>query len=103
MKENIQDSNRPWQNPKRFGLKKQKAKSQESVIIIDGELCHYELAIANEFNSFFKNVAAKLVDELPLPKALSAQTLIVFVSLKKEKVYVKTASSYYQSMNNLLT
>ena len=70
IEENKQDSKTLWQNLKGLGLKNKKRKEQESVIKIDGELCHDKMAIADEFNSHFTNVAAKLVDKLPPSKDL---------------------------------
>ena len=67
-----QDSKRLWQNLKSLGLKNKKRKEQEFVITIDGELCHDKMAIADEFNSHFTNVAVKLENKLPPSKDFSS-------------------------------
>ena len=67
IEENKPDSKRIWQNLNSLGLKNKKRKEQESVFAIDGELCHDKMAIANEFNSHFTNVANKLVNNPPPP------------------------------------
>ena len=66
IEENKQDSRRLWQNLKNLGLKNKKSKEQETVISVGGQLCHDKMTIANEFNSYFTNVAANLVNKLPL-------------------------------------
>ena len=65
IEENKKDSRKLWQNLKNLGLKNKKGGDQEIVINIDGKLCHDKKAIANEFNNYFTNVAANLVNKLP--------------------------------------
>ena len=69
IEENKQDSKRLWLNLKSLG-----------------KSCHEKMATANEFDSYFTNVATKLVDKLPLQKTFSPQKMIVFLSFTKEKV-----------------
>ena len=53
IEENKQDSRKLWKNLKNLGLKNKKNKEQESVIRVDGQLCHDKLTIADEFDSYF--------------------------------------------------
>ena len=104
IEENKQDSKKLWQNLKSLGLKNKKRKEQESVIKIDGELCHDKMAIADEFQFSFHKCGCQISRQTPpFQRLFQRKTMIVFVTFTKEKVYVKTASSYYQSVNNLFS
>jgi len=51
---------------KGLGLKSKGKSAQETVINVQGELCHDKLKIANEFNNYFTTVADKLACKLPV-------------------------------------
>ena len=66
IEENKHDSKKLWKNLKGLGLKGKGKSAQETVINVQGELCHDKLKIANEFNNYFTTVADKLACKLPV-------------------------------------
>ena len=63
------DSKSLWKILKSLGLPSKKSNESSSKIVlnIDGEITFDNLKVSEEFNSFYTNVASKLVDKLPTP------------------------------------
>ena len=80
---NNKDLKKLWKSLKNLGLKNKKSESQETVINIDGNLCHDKKVIANKFNYYFTHVAANLVNMLPQ----SNNTFDVFSNEHVRKFY----------------
>ena len=63
--EDKDDPKKLWQHLKNLGLKGKQKEEQNICLNIEGEICHEPKIVANHFNSFFTNIASKLVEKLP--------------------------------------
>ena len=67
LEENKNQSKSLWNTLKQLGLPSKKGNISASKIglRIDGDVCFDNLSVAEKFNSFYTNVASKLVEKLP--------------------------------------
>jgi hypothetical protein len=64
------DSKKLWNQFKKLGYKQNVKGSSKIVIDVDGNICHDDYVIANNFNTFFTTIASTLVEKLPANKMI---------------------------------
>ena len=78
IEENRNNPKELWKQFKKLGYQ-QNPKSDSSVVLnIEGSNCHESTTIANHFKKIFTNVAAKLVEKLPIGKGTFLTSCPIF-------------------------
>ena len=79
LEENKNQSKSLWNTLKQLGLPSKKGNVSASKIglKIDGDICFDNLSVAEKFNSFYTNVASKLVEKLPICSNLFGRDFVL--------------------------